>query len=329
MFLLNYLRKFKWIIKHKIKIIVEYCFDCKDYLKFNYNRHGLHSKNALEAKILRQAHVIEKGMSLSHPRYGFGLDKAKTLLNYIREFELHGYKINDSVAVKNSLKVVGAYIDFQLKRDFNPSEVIAEYNKLSENENTERYGIVKTTLEAQQKEANSNFEIFFKSRHSVRQFKDIPIKIEDLKKAVNLAMYCPSACNRQSCKVYFYHDKNINEKLSELIAGNTGFEKEAANYLVVTSDISAFYDDFERNQMYVDGGIFALALAEALHYYGIANCILQNGEFHKKNKKFHEICRNIPENEKIILFIAIGYYKDEYSYASSHRKILDDVLKIQ
>lgn len=141
-------------------------------------------------------------------------------------------------------------------------------------------------------------------------------------------MRAPSACNRQSYKAYFYKSKDINKKLGELIAGNTGFENEVKNYLVVTGDISAFYDSFERNQLYVDGGIFSLALVEALHYNGIASCILQNGEFKDKNIKFHEICGNIPPNEKIILFIAVGYYKEKFTFATSHRKTLDEMLII-
>ena len=72
-----------------------------------------------------------------------------------------------------------------------------------------------------------------------------------------------------------------------------------------------------------------MALVEALHYYGIASCILQNGEYKERNLKFKEICKNIPENEKIILFIAIGYYKDNFTYAVSHRKKLEDVLIIR
>ena len=96
-------------------------------------------------------------------------------------------------------------------------------------------------------------------------------------------MKAPSACNRQSCKVYFYKDKNVNEELGIIIAGNTGFDWEVQKYIVVTSDISAFYDPFERNQVYVDGGIFTMALVEALHYYGIASCILQNGEYKERN----------------------------------------------
>ena len=127
----------------------------------------------------------------------------------------------------------------------------------------------------------------------------------------------------------WYKDKETNDALGDLIAGNTGFQQEVQNYLVVTADVSAFYDTFERNQVYVEAGLFSMALVEALHYYGIGSCVLQNGEYYKKNRKFKDICKNIPENERIILFVAVGYYKEEFSYAVSLRKNVEDVFVVK
>lgn len=72
-----------------------------------------------------------------------------------------------------------------------------------------------------------------------------------------------------------------------------------------------------------------MALVETLYYYGIENCILQNGKFGHKNIQFEDICKNIPENVKIILFIAIGYYPENFTNTQSHRKQLDEVLIIK
>ena len=44
------------------------------------------------------------------------------------------------------------------------------------------------------------------------------------------------------CKVYFYKDKDVNKELGNLIAGNTGFDGEVQNYIVVTSDMSALLE---------------------------------------------------------------------------------------
>lgn len=329
--MLDKLRRLKRVIVAKHSMQKAYGNDCTEYSKWQYNNPAVKTKNAMEAKILRQTHILEKGMSLSKPRAGFGVQKACELIDFITAFISEGYKVEESVAVKNAIGVLDAYIRFHAERGFTPDEVIRKYDGIRAylGQDGGSHGVVKTSLEELKNGINGTFPAFFNSRHSVRQFADRPVSAEDIEKAVALAMHAPSACNRQSCKVYFYQDKETNQKLGKLIAGNTGFDEEVQHYLVVTSDMSAFYDAFERNQTYVDGGIFAMALAEALHYYGIANCILQNGEFKERNARFREICGNIPENEKIILFIAIGYYKDEFSYAVSRRKELNEVLTVK
>ncbi len=321
--------KVKYCIKRDIKR--EYKNDCREYIKYHYNNSNIKTKNAIEAKILRQAHILEKGMSLSNPREKFGVQKAHELLDMIDKYISLGFEIKNSSPVINGIGVLNAYLNFHKNRGegYEPVDVISRFKGFKKYLSSNNYGIKSISYNEINNLIGGNFESFFKSRHSVRQFASKPVSTDDIKKVVTLAMRAPSACNRQSCKAYFYNDSRVNTELGKLIAGNTGFEDETQNYLVVTSDMSAFYNSFERNQVYVDGGIFAMALVECLHYYGIASCILQNGEFKDKNKKIKKICKNIPENEKIILFIAIGYYKDNVVYATSHRKKLDDVLKIK
>lgn len=72
----------------------------------------------------------------------------------------------------------------------------------------EQYGIVEVNIAEMEKKVNGSFPDFFMSRHSVRQFSDLTIDIEDIEKAVKLAMKAPSACNRQSCKVYIFIKTN-------------------------------------------------------------------------------------------------------------------------
>ena len=64
-----------------------------------------------------------------------------------------------------------------------------------------------------------------------------------------------------------------------------------------------------------------------LHEY--KNTLHNLNRINKKNKKFKAICKNIPENERIILFIAIGNYKENFSYALSLRKNVDDVFIVK
>ncbi len=320
-------------IKHKIKILVnrfsmfsEFYHDYRDYKRWNYNNPKVHTKAAQESKILRQTHMIEKGMSLSNPRKGFGQSKIKDLFDMLDEYIRLGFP-TAGTPFQNAIVVLNEYVNLQKMLEYSNAEMeekLSQYQKYLITD--QKAGIFHTTKSEIENEIKGEFPEFFFSRHSMRQFSNVPVSISNIEKAVRLAQKSPTACNRQASRVYYYSDKKTNQEIGNLIAGNTGFEQEIQNYLVITADISAFYDTFERNQIYVEAGIFSMALVEALHYYGVASCVLQNGEYYKKNKKFKEICGNIPENEKIILFIAIGYYKEEITYAASMRKLTEDVL---
>lgn len=323
------MRLSKKIIQKNIDMIYEYYHDYKSYKKWNYNNPSVKTQNAMEAKILRQTHVIEKGLSLSAPRKGFGVAKINELMDMLDRYLELGFS-SDDIPFQNAISVMKSYIAFQNKVDYSNPELFSRIETFYKYEKADfEGGIRRTTLSELKTEMTEDFPHFFSSRHSLRQFSKKDIDVEDIKEAVRIAQKAPSACNRQATKVYYYSDMDKNNKLGELIAGNTGFDKDVKAYLVLTGDMSAFYDAFERNQLYVEGGMFAMALMEALHYKGIASCALQNGEFYKKNKKFKDICENIPDSERIILFIAIGYYKDEFDYAISNRKKLDKVLVVE
>lgn len=75
----------KWTVS-KYKLWKAYHSDYEEYNHWQYHNPNVKTQNALEAKILRQTHVIEKGMSLSHPREKFGVQKALELLDFIDEF---------------------------------------------------------------------------------------------------------------------------------------------------------------------------------------------------------------------------------------------------
>lgn len=306
----------------------EFYHDYKHYKRWNYNNPNVNTRAAQESKILRQTHIIEKGMSLSHIRKGFGQEKITILFEMLDRYIALGFDIK-GMPFQNAIHVLNEYVKIQREMDYENPEMLkrlSDYQKYINIE--ENAGTMQTTREVLMKEINQAYPEFFSSRHSIRQFSERDVSIEEVKKAVEVAKKAPTACNRQASHVYMYTNAEINRALGELIAGNTGFDGEVKNYLVVTADVSAFYDAFERNQIYVEAGLFTMALVEALHYYGIASCILQNGEYYKKNQNFKKICGNIPDGERIVLFIAIGYYKDEFTYAVSMRKNVDNILTV-
>ena len=106
---------------------------------------------------------------------------------------------------------------------------------------------------------------FLTSRRSVRQFDGRPVAEEVLQKAVRIAQQAPSVCNRQSARVFA---SNKREKMDEMLQfqnGNRGFGDRLGAVIVIASDMRAFTSLGERNQCWVDGGIFAMSMALALH----------------------------------------------------------------
>lgn len=307
----------------------DYLSDYKAYIKYNYNNPFRNDQDAVLAKLLRQTHTIEKGMAISNPRVGFGTAKVADLLDLLDNYVALSYDTKKT-GFQNAIATLKSYKDFQELHGF------CEKNLFDRIQNYEKQyliikdgGIKRISLNDLQEKKNGNFEQFMISRHSIRQFDETDIDVKLVRKAVDLAKYAPTACNRQAYNVYLYSDKKKNDQIGELIAGNTGFQSEVKQYLIITGKLSSFYDSFERNQVYIEAGIFTMALSETLHYYGIANCVLQNGERRKIQKKLRNLCREIGEDEKIITFIAIGNYKKEVVYAVSNRKTVDEILKVK
>ena len=97
--IIDFLKKQKRWTVSKYNLWKAYHSDYKEYEHWQYHNPDVKTQNALEAKILRQTHVIEKGMSLTHPREKFGVQKSLELLDFIDEFVECGYKIEDSTPV--------------------------------------------------------------------------------------------------------------------------------------------------------------------------------------------------------------------------------------
>lgn len=306
-------------------IFVNYYNDYKKYAKYNFGNKKAKSFNAIQAKILRQTHIIEKGLSLSSPRKGFGTEKINTLLAYLDQYLELQFPMED-ITFKNAINVLERYTEFQKKLGYSNDVLNAELEKYR-NVLDPAYscGITEVNKEELLNKNKGDFKELFLNRHSVRQFSDMPVDYEKVRAAVKLAMKAPSACNRQTAKVYFIRDKEKNKKIGKIIPGNTGFESEVQNYLIVTSTRAGYTTAAERNQMYVDGALFAMSLILSLEYYGIASCALQGSESKRVVEPIKRLAE-ISDEEVIVLYIAIGNFKDNFQVAVSKRKELSDVL---
>ena len=168
------------------------------------------------------------------------------------------------------------------------------------------------------------FPQFAASRHVCRHFAGA-VPRETVESAVELALTAPSACNRQHARVHVVDDPSLRDRLFAAQGGTRGFGADADKVLVVTSDLSSVRWGWERHDCYVNGGIFVMNLCYALHYFGVAHCILHWSVSPEVDRAAHEFL-GIPANEAIVQVIACGMPPEEFDVAASPRLAVSDVL---
>ncbi len=307
------LRKLKKIylgLVYSIHYLIKFfVFICLDFNK----------EKSLETKLLLAVHSIEKGFGIQNTRMEFGKCNIEILQKAIVSYEKKGYKKN-GFAYLSALSILETYIKYHLDRNIH-DEYIESLTSFIKERNFQN---IPTGFKIINNQTTPNDYLgLIKARHSIRAFSDKHVDEDIIINCIKLAQTAPTACNRQTVKVYYTMDKNKINSIGELMAGNKGFTN-VNNYLVITSDVSA-YTYWENGQWMTNAGIFIYSLVLALEYYNIGNCILQWIDNLKKDKILRKIL-NIPTNEHIVASIAIGHKMDEYKILYATRKDINDIL---
>lgn len=174
---------------------------------------------------------------------------------------------------------------------------------------------------------NKNFEQFSRSRRSIRDYGEDDVTLAEIKKAIDLSTSYPSVCNRQAVRTYVVVDK---EKMLDCLKLQNGIEGMAQNtraVIVITSDNSYFGNLNERNQNFIDGGIFSMNLLYSLTFNNIAACAL-NANMNTKNIKKMKNLIGINESEDIIMFVSCGSYPDKIKYPISNRDSSFEIMRV-
>lgn len=313
----------------QLSIIKDYIYD---YRKFNRESASfkLRSKEMMQAYILKEYHAVEKGLALREPRPGFGGPRIGALADIVDDYvtkygidaitDMTAYTLREylnfdeghhqvSAALKGKLEALLLRCDESTQKKTGGTKLVPRQDILD-------------TL-------NFDYERFFKSRNSVRDFSEEPVPTEKILKVIDTARYTPSVCNRQSWKVYVIEHTNVElkRKLLNVQNGNKGFGEHISSLIVITGKLSSFFA-YERNQVYIDGGMFAMSIVLGLHAAGLGVCCL-NTSYAKKQ---YEAFRNSMEMDSDcvpIMFLAVGNLKENYSVAISERRPLTDIIEVR
>lgn len=303
-----------------------FLYDCKRYA--TYSSQKMHTQETMLAYLMLKCHSIEKGLTMPDFRYGFGESVLKELLagcsEYLQKFD---------VANPQFLNIIHSLAEYRsVHRNHQadiPLSIASQLDKLLSlfPDIDVREIQLPFTRENFFANCDAPFERFAWSRHSVRDFSSESIPISDIEAAVALAQSAPSACNRQPVRVIAIQDRKIIAEVFKLQGGNRGFGHTVDKLIIVTGLLSGYWGPKERNCVFIDGGIFTMNLAYALHFHHIGNCILNWSVESDKDLQLRKLL-HLRDDCVVCSMIACGRVKDKFSVCASPRKTVDKIFQV-
>ena len=312
--------------KKKSGIDREYEYDIKFYKENNMYSSANLDLNRLGYSIVLYTHTLEKGFEHFKLR-PFGKRKIHIIMDLLKKelkfknHEKHFSFINGINSLREYKKTYEDHKWTNRKEYKDVSEFLKDYKKIPD-QKTGAYILNKEQLK---KDYDIDYKKFIKSRHSTRNYKNLELKIEDIKEAVEMAKYSASACNRQYIKLHFYPKGKMKQKVIDYSVGKGGFYLEGVNTFIITFDANGLYNAGERNQGYFNAGLFATNLVNAFHSLGIGTCFIEFANSVKQEEALKK-SNDIPSNERIVVILYAGYYDEKSIFAVSPRKSVDEIF---
>lgn len=323
---LKYEVKRRWMAtRASMQTLTAYWYDCRLYLTHSSTRNALVTRENLGAKITERYHDIEKGLSLPQPRPAFGLTVIPSVVRLVDEYA--GRFGSDHV----TRAAVGALVDyrrFNLEAGVDPAGIPCNDDILRLQQELESYPAGTSGVRTMQRDevlaavASVGLE-FFQSRHSTRIFADRPVTDAELDFALAAAMTAPAVCNREFSSATFWTDPARVREILALQGGARGFGDQLPALAMVTISRRTFWSAAERNQGWIDGGMFAMNLILGLHAQGLGAVPLNWSKGPRTDRAMKALL-GLAEDRAIIMFIGLGHLDERYRVAASPRRDLEE-----
>lgn len=314
-------------LRHVLKVVLYSFYLLPDYwywFKRDLLQSDLFSNEKSDLSgLMVISHVLEKGITMPGRKMGFGYDRVREIIRRCHH-AISKYS-EKHVEIQSTLKDLEQYQQIHDSAGFElPADIKEGISSLLTYKITDTVSCFESTPQELFK-ATKDFSEFAHSRHTVRWYSEEHVDKALLIKAVELAMTAPSACNRQSTRVYIIDTKEKIASALHLQNGNRGFGHLADKLLLITSDMK--YWSFKmRNSAFLDAGIFSMNLLYALHHYEIAACTL-NAHLTIKKRKELQMLVGYSESEMPMVFIAIGKAPERFMVAGSQRLDTDQIYR--
>lgn len=295
------------------------------HIRFSFNNKDPGFEKArLEYFLLKNYHIVEKGLALPDPRKGFGQPKIINLIKKTREYEKLYPDLTIGVLVRDTLR---EYLEFHKNDMFIFSADFLDHMKLFLREKSAQgEGGLKYLKKSEMVTlGGDHFERFLNCRHSIRNYSKDPVDDGIIAHAISVSQNTPSVCNRQGWFVHYYSDKKKIKELLTYQNGNAGFTESIDKLLIVTASTKAF-TRYEHNQLFIDGGLYSMNLMLALHSVGLGSCPLNTCMSWLKENELKKSAA-IESHERLIMMIAVGNLLEEFSVARSKKNSVSKIMR--
>ena len=289
----------------------EFGVDCVRAIKHNYQSPFEPRMERVHFRILILAHAIEKGLSLHDPRRMFGRAKIDELLNLMQVYGGHKPELPMRMAL-------GA---------------LRQYHRMHEDLQNDLLERIAVQCDHFEKEyglqpdggtfASGSIGIdrpIWEQRSSCRIYQPQKVDLQTVEQVIESASKAPSQCNRQSVRVHCYQNRQTIASLLQLQGGSTGFSEQVSNLFVISSKLVAWGGPNQRNQGFIDGGLFAMTLMLACHDKGLASCPLNLAVSNSREREIRTV-GNIPHGHRLIMMLAFGYPAEPSFKAARSRRL--------
>jgi nitroreductase len=316
-------------IAYCVRLLADHLYDFRRNIRWSSAVDRGDSKAKLAALVTMAQHSLEKGLSLRDSRPGFGPDHVRLLIGRVERYLDH---CGEDQTVWNALNVLEEYCLHAERSGVDVAHVREALERLRGQAPAGAAYVPGGTREVSREDVHRQAKVdlgrFFASRSSIRSFTDEEVDLELIEAAVRMAQKTPSVCNRQSSRIRVLKDPVQKQEALRIQGGSRGFGDQVDKVLIVTSDISHFQASGERNQGWIDGGLFAMSVIYALHSLGLGTCALNWSKDRSTDREFRAAI-GVPESESIIMLIAVGHLPDRFRVAQSPTKPLSEALVVE
>lgn len=291
----------------------------KKYEQYSFRDGKCHDEKQFEASITRLYHTVEKGMAYIDYKAGFGKENVNLLITSLTQYS--SKYDTGAFFYRTALDVLKQYIAKNKSCGVVDAELEEKINALPGEPNN-CGGITRFSPWSASQIHQADYRTFVENRHSIRHFSKEPVDLERIHRAVQLARYTPSACNRQGWKVRIIADRDAIRAVLNHQNGNRGFGQEIDKLILITADLRCFNHDREMFQAYIDGGMYAMSMINSLYYERIGTVPLSAALTWRQEKSVREIL-GVEDAEVFIIFIGIGNYPQQCQTTRSERHPVD------